>query len=80
MAVISLLIKLYHFTELKLNLKFEIEVLCKSLGVDLEKTKVTMLLHNHPSIVESLVGSPLPELIVDINSLLIDNYDPSHPS
>ena len=29
MAVISLLTELYHFADLKLNLKFEIEILCK---------------------------------------------------
>jgi CCR4-NOT transcription complex subunit 1 len=35
MAVMGLLIELYQFAELKLNLKFEIEVLCKTLDVDL---------------------------------------------
>jgi CCR4-NOT transcription complex subunit 1 len=35
MAVMGLLTELYQFAELKLNLKFEIEVLCKTLEVDL---------------------------------------------
>lgn len=34
MDIIGLLIELYHFAELKLNLKFEIEVLCKDLDLD----------------------------------------------
>ncbi|KAJ5888089.1 transcriptional regulator family: CCR4-Not complex component N.t1.c1 [Penicillium taxi] len=34
MDVLSLLLELYHFAELKLNLKFEIEVLCKDLDLD----------------------------------------------
>ncbi|KAI9864318.1 MAG: hypothetical protein M1813_003238 [Trichoglossum hirsutum] len=34
MDIIRLLIELYHFAELKLNLKFEIEVLCKGLNLD----------------------------------------------
>ncbi|KAK1759683.1 CCR4-Not complex component, Not1-domain-containing protein [Echria macrotheca] len=34
MDVIHLLIELYHNAELKLNLKFEIEVLCKGLNLD----------------------------------------------
>ncbi|ROW03395.1 hypothetical protein VSDG_01209 [Cytospora chrysosperma] len=34
MDIIYLLIELYHNAELKLNLKFEIEVLCKTLSLD----------------------------------------------
>ncbi|GAB1315942.1 CCR4-NOT core subunit cdc39 [Madurella fahalii] len=34
MDIIHLLIELYHNAELKLNLKFEIEVLCKGLSLD----------------------------------------------
>lgn len=32
--ILSILIELYEFADLKLNLKFEIEVLCKALNVD----------------------------------------------
>jgi CCR4-NOT transcription complex subunit 1 len=34
MDILALLIELYNFAELKLNLKFEIEVLCKDLDLD----------------------------------------------
>lgn len=34
MELVHFLIELYEFAELKLNLKFEIEVLCKDLGLD----------------------------------------------
>jgi len=34
MEILCLMMELYHFAELKLNLKFEIEVLCKELDVD----------------------------------------------
>ena len=36
MAVMRLLVELYHFAELKLNLKFEVEVLCKNLNLDIK--------------------------------------------
>ncbi|KAK5117970.1 hypothetical protein LTR62_004014 [Meristemomyces frigidus] len=36
MELLGLLSELYHFGELKLNLKFEIEVLCKDLGMDIK--------------------------------------------
>lgn len=35
-AILKLMVELYEFAELKLNLKFEIEVLCKSLSLDLK--------------------------------------------
>lgn len=36
MAIMRLLTELYHFAELKLNLKFEIEVLCKNIKLDIK--------------------------------------------
>lgn len=36
MAIIRLLVELYQHVELKLNLKFEIEVLCKNLDLDIK--------------------------------------------
>lgn len=36
MATIRLLVELYHHADLKLNLKFEIEVLCKNLDLDIK--------------------------------------------
>ena len=48
MAIVRLLVELYQFAELKLNLKFEIEVLCKTLNVDLKAVEPTDLLRNRP--------------------------------
>lgn len=44
MGILKLLIELYHYGELKLNLKFEIEVLCKALEVELKDVKPTEML------------------------------------
>ncbi|KNE88983.1 hypothetical protein, variant [Puccinia striiformis f. sp. tritici PST-78] len=44
MGILKLLIKLYHYGELKLNLKFEIEVLCKALEIELKDVKPTEVL------------------------------------
>ncbi|GAA6025465.1 hypothetical protein JCM8202_003622 [Rhodotorula sphaerocarpa] len=46
MAILRLLVELYQFAELKLNLKFEIEVLCKSLDIDLKDVEATDILRN----------------------------------
>ena len=48
MGIVRLLVELYQFAELKLNLKFEIEVLCKALGVDLKDIEPTTTLRNRP--------------------------------
>lgn len=44
MALLRLLAELYNFADMKLNLKFEIEVLCKNLNVDLHSLEPTELL------------------------------------
>jgi CCR4-NOT transcription complex subunit 1 len=36
MAILAVLVELYHYAELKLNLKFEVEVLCKGIGIELK--------------------------------------------
>jgi CCR4-NOT transcription complex subunit 1 len=46
-AVLSLLAEFYHFAELRLNLKFEIEVLFSKLGVSMDKIEPCDLLRTH---------------------------------
>lgn len=75
MAVISLLAELYHFAELKLNLKFEIEVLCKALDIDLDTVEATTILRTRP-LTDS--GLPLPEYVLDINALPIGADQAGH--
>ncbi|KAJ3553574.1 hypothetical protein NM688_g3537 [Phlebia brevispora] len=74
MAVISLLAELYHFAELKLNLKFEIEVLCKGLEIDLDTVEATTILRNRPL---ADAGPQLPDYVNDIDSLPMGGYDPT---
>jgi CCR4-NOT transcription complex subunit 1 len=76
MAVISLLAEIYHFAELKLNQKFEIEMLCKKLDVDLDIVEPTTILRNRP-LADSLAGPPLPEYVPNIDALPIGGYDPN---
>ncbi|KAI0028354.1 Not1-domain-containing protein [Vararia minispora EC-137] len=76
MAVLSLLTELYHFAELKLNLKFEIEVLCKSLEIDLNSVEATAILRQRP-LSDSLAGPGLPDAVRDIDALPIGGYDPT---
>ncbi|KAH6894301.1 CCR4-Not complex component, Not1-domain-containing protein [Thelonectria olida] len=52
MDIIHLLIELYHHAELKLNLKFEIEVLCKGLNLDHKSIEPSGEILNRPVIEE----------------------------
>ena len=49
MGIMKLLAELYHFAELKLNLKFEIEVLCKALSLDIKEISPTTMLRDRPT-------------------------------
>ncbi|KAJ3092021.1 hypothetical protein HK102_011503 [Quaeritorhiza haematococci] len=48
MAIMKLLSELYHFADLKLNLKFEIEVLCKNIKLDIKDIAPTNILRSRP--------------------------------
>lgn len=54
MHIMSVLAELYHFAELKLNLKFEIEVLCKALHLYVKEITPTHYLRERP--VKSMDG------------------------
>lgn len=47
MATLKLLVELYHSADLKLNLKFEIEVLCNGLSIELESEYTWILFSGH---------------------------------
>jgi len=74
MAVISLLAELYHFAELKLNLKFDIEILCKSLEIDLDAVEPATILRNRPL---EMTGMGLPDYTGDIGMLPMGGDNPA---
>lgn len=63
MDIIHLLIELYHHAELKLNLKFEIEVLCKGLSLDHKSIEPSGEILNRPAAEE--VADVLPHEQLD---------------
>ena len=69
MAVIRLLVELYQGAELKLNLKFEIEVLCKSLSIDLATITPTTIIRDRPIDEPVSAAPPPPTLTQDLERL-----------
>ncbi|PVD20962.1 hypothetical protein C0Q70_19125, partial [Pomacea canaliculata] len=66
MAMMNVLAELHQEQELKLNLKFEIEVLCKTLGLDVNELKPTTYLKDPtrmPSI-EHQLSAPVPKEVL----------------
>lgn len=66
MDIIHLLIELYHNAELKLNLKFEIEVLCKGLNLDHKAIEPSGEIINR---------APVEELGETLGPETIDNFE-----
>ncbi|KAI9803030.1 MAG: hypothetical protein M1825_002265 [Sarcosagium campestre] len=62
MEIIGLLVELYQFAELRLQLKFEIEVLCKDLGLDHRAIEPSSSLRDRPSQEEELAAA-LPDAL-----------------
>ncbi|KAI9686875.1 MAG: hypothetical protein M1822_002628 [Bathelium mastoideum] len=65
MEIVGLLVELYHNAELKLNLKFEIEVLCKELGLDHTKIKPSNVLATRQTPEETGMNNQLTDGIVE---------------
>ncbi|KAF9558989.1 hypothetical protein EC968_006772 [Mortierella alpina] len=74
MAIMQLLVELYQFADLKLHLKFEIEVLCNTLALDLKEIEPTSILKDRPP--QGLVAHPA-SLTQDFERLSMGGYAPS---
>ncbi|PNS20786.1 hypothetical protein CAC42_2717 [Sphaceloma murrayae] len=71
MELIGLLMELYHFAELKLNLKFEIEVLCKELGLDHKNQEPADIIRSLPMTAdESFLQPYAPESMDGFSDML----------
>ncbi|KAK4100574.1 Not1-domain-containing protein [Parathielavia hyrcaniae] len=72
MDIIHLLIELYHNAELKLNLKFEIEVLCKGLNLDHKAIEPSGEILNRAPVVEEISDMLGPEVLDNFESLSLN--------
>ncbi|CAL5366920.1 unnamed protein product [Camellia sinensis] len=75
MAILGLLVEIYALPNLKMNLKFDIEVLFKNLGVDMKEVKPTSLLKDrvrevegNPDFSNKDIGASQPQLVTEINT------------
>ncbi|XP_057952190.1 uncharacterized protein LOC131146551 isoform X3 [Malania oleifera] len=75
MAILGLLTEIYALPNLKMNLKFDIEVLFKNLGVDMKEVKPTSLLKDrvreiegNPDFSNKDVGQSQSQIVSEMNS------------
>ncbi|XP_028949087.1 uncharacterized protein [Malus domestica] len=75
MGILGLLAEIYSMPNLKMNLKFDIEVLFKNLGVDLKEISPSSLLKDrnrelegNPDFSNKDIGSSQPQMVADVKS------------
>ncbi|KAL8305261.1 hypothetical protein RB600_008238 [Gaeumannomyces tritici] len=76
MDIIYLLIELYHNAELKLNLKFEIEVLCKGLSLDHKSIEPSGEILNRIAVEEPAEMTP-PDVLESFENLSLNGMGPA---
>ncbi|KAI5360794.1 Putative CCR4-Not complex component, Not1, CCR4-NOT transcription complex subunit 1, domain 4 [Septoria linicola] len=59
--LLGLLSELYHETSLKLNMKFEIEMLCRDLGTDIKAIEPLDIIRSRPSLEQTMLTNYIPE-------------------
>ncbi|PSN71891.1 Not1-domain-containing protein [Corynespora cassiicola Philippines] len=79
MEIIRVLMELYHFADLKLNQKFEIEVLCKGLDIDHKDILPSDSIRTRPQAEEEFMGGPIvPDGLEGFGDLSIMNLNRTH--
>lgn len=74
MEIVSVLVELYHFADLKLNLKFEIEVLCKDLSLDFKKLEPATFIRDRPQTEDEMTNiSALPDGLENFDELSLNS-------
>ena len=73
--IIRVLLELYKFAELKLNQKFEIEVLCKELNMDRNSLEPSSYFRNKPLQDEQLSSALLPEGVDGFDDLTLGSIN-----
>ncbi|KAH9788463.1 transcription regulator [Citrus sinensis] len=78
MAILGLLAEIYSMPNLKMNLKFDIEVLFKNLGVDMKDITPTSLLKDrkreiegNPDFSNKDVGASQPQLVPEVKPAIV---------
>ncbi|KAK2650679.1 hypothetical protein Ddye_018168 [Dipteronia dyeriana] len=78
MGILGLLAEIYSMPNLKMNLKFDIEVLFKNLGVDLKEMTPTSLLKDrkreiegNPDFSNKDIGASQPQMVPEVKSGII---------
>lgn len=75
--IIRVLLELYHFTELKLNQKFEIEVLCKELDINRNTLEASTDIRSRPLQEDDLPSAIMPEGLEGFDELSLNNISRS---
>ena len=73
--IVRLLLEIYNDADLKLNLKFEIEVLCKEFGIDRNSLEPSTYLRDRPIRTEEQPNTILPDGIEGFDDLTLGSIN-----
>lgn len=73
--IVRVLLELYHFTELKLNQKFEIEVLCKELDINRNTLVASTDIRSRPLQDDDLPSAIMPEGLDGFDDLALSSMN-----
>ena len=75
--IVRVLLELYRFYELKLNQKFEIEVLCKELDISRNNLEASTDIRSRPLMEDDMPGAIMPEGLDGFDDLALNSVNRS---
>jgi CCR4-NOT transcription complex subunit 1 len=72
--ILSILLEFYHHIEMKIQLKFEVEVLCKDIGADIKKIEPSVIIRESDFPYDNDFPASVPEGLEGFNDLTLANF------
>jgi CCR4-NOT transcription complex subunit 1 len=72
--ILSILLEFYHHVEMKIQLKFEVEVLCKDIGADMKKIEPSVIIRESDFPYDTDFPASVPEGLEGFNDLTLANF------
>ena len=72
--ILKILVEVYHHVEVKIQLKFEVEVLCKDIGVDHTKVEPSVIIRESDFSFETDFPASVPDGLEGFNDLTLNGF------
>jgi CCR4-NOT transcription complex subunit 1 len=72
--ILKILLEMYHHVEMKIQLKFEVEVLCKDIGADIKKIEPSVIIRESDFPYDTDFPASVPDGLEGFNDLTLANF------